>query len=216
MEKLLTKNDLFQKLRSYSCTPDDDVIRFKQKVKEELLKCPELLYALNNKTLESELFDEDGNINAEYDDKTGEIIPLGEWDRYFPYNIRPFVFIPETQTFTDNFLCYTVGFREVPRYNATECYMQVVFTIICSSEPEQAVDSITGQSRADLIGAILREKFNWSNIFGLQCKLVSNQEDIKDTQYISRTLTLEITKPNSIAKTPLHGRTVVSNNGIRR
>ena len=29
MEKLLTKDDLLQKLRSYSYTPDDDVIRFK-------------------------------------------------------------------------------------------------------------------------------------------------------------------------------------------
>ena len=190
MEKLLTKDDLLQKLRSYAYTPDDDVIRFKEKVKERLLKCPELLYALNNKELEGELFCEDGSLNAEYDEKTGEIIPLGEWDRYFPYNIRPYVFIPETQAYTDNFLCYTTGFREVPRYNDTEYYFQIIFTILCSSAPEQAIDSLTGQSRADLIGAILREKFNWSNIFGLQCKIVSNQEDIKDTNYISRTIIL--------------------------
>ena len=80
MEKLLTKNDLLQKLRSYAYTPDDDVIRFKEKVKEKLLKCPELLYALNNKELENELFCDDGTLNAEYDENTGEIIPLGEWD----------------------------------------------------------------------------------------------------------------------------------------
>ena len=41
MEKLLTKNDLLQKLRSYAYTPDDDVIRIKERVKEKLLKCPE-------------------------------------------------------------------------------------------------------------------------------------------------------------------------------
>lgn len=216
MEKLLTKNDLLQKLRSYAVTPDDDVIRFKQKIKEVLLKCPELLYALNNKELEDELFTEDGKINAEYDEETGEIIPLGEWDRYFPYNIRPYVFVPETQTFTDNFLCYTVKFNEVPRYNDTECYVQIIFTILCNSDVEQAVDSLTGQSRADLIGAILREKFNWSNIFGLQCKLVSNQEDIKDTRYIARTMILEITKPNSITRTPLRGSTAIINSGLRR
>lgn len=215
MEKLLTKNDLLQKLRAYSYTPDDDVIRFKQKIKEKLLKCPELLYALNNTGLESELFNPDGTINAEYDEN-GNIIPLGEWDRYFPYNIRPYIFIPETQAFTDNFLCYTVGFREVPRYNDVEYYIQVIFTILCSSAPEQAVDSLTGQSRADLIGAILREKFNWSNIFGLQCKLVSNQEDIKDTNYISRTLILESTKPNGITNTSLRGNTTIINNSVRR
>lgn len=216
MGKLLTKNDLLQKLRSYAITPDDDVIRFKQKIKEVLLKCPELLYALNNKELEGELFTEDGKINAEYDEETGEIIPLGEWDRFFPYNIRPYVFVPETQTSTDNFLCYTVKFNEIPRYNDTECYIQIIFTILCNSDVEQAVDGLTGQSRVDLIGAILREKFNWSNIFGLQCKLVSNQEDIKDTRYIARTMILEITKPNSITRTPLRGNTAVINNGLRR
>ena len=215
MEKLLTKNDLLQKLRAYSYAPDDDVIRFKQKIKEKLLKCPELLYALNNTELESELFNPDGTINAEYDEN-GSIIPLGEWDRYFPYNIRPYIFIPETQAFTDNFLCYTVGFREIPRYNEVEYYIQVIFTILCSSAPEQAVDSLTGQSRADLIGAILREKFNWSNIFGLQCKIVSNQEDIKDTNYISRTLILESTRPNGITYTPSKGNTTIINNSVRR
>ena len=75
---------------------------------------------------------------------------------------------------------------------------------------------MTGQSRADLIGAILREKFNWSNIFGLQCKIVSNQEDIKDTNYISRTLILESTKPNGITKTSPKGNTMVINNCVKR
>ena len=216
MKEILSKDNLLEKMRSYGYTPDDDVIRFKEKIKSELLKCPELLFALNNKKLESELFNSDGTLNATYDNDTGEIIPLGEWDRYFPYNIRPFVFIPETQTFTDNFLCYTVGFREIPRYNDIECYMQIIFTIICSSAPEQAIDSLTGFSRADLIGAILREKFNWSNIFGLQCKIVSNQEDIKDTNYISRTLILETTKPNGIVGTPFKGKSSIINNNIRR
>lgn len=216
MEKLSTKNDLLQKLRAYSYTPDDDVIRFKEKIKETLLKCPELLYALNNKELESELFCSDGTLNAEYDEKTGDIIPLGEWDRYFPYNIRPYVFIPETQAYSDNFLCYTTGFREVPRYNSTECYFQITFTILCSSVPEQAIDSLTGQSRADLIGSILREKFNWSNIFGTQCKIVSNQEDIRDTNFISRVIVLELTKPNGVTNTPLKSNSIIINNSVRR
>ena len=34
MEKLLTKNDLLEKLRSYAYTPDDDVIRLKERVKD--------------------------------------------------------------------------------------------------------------------------------------------------------------------------------------
>ena len=216
MEKLLTKNDLLQKLRAYAHTPDDAVIRFKEKIKENLLKCPELLYALNNEELQDELFLPNGNINAEYDDETGEVIPLGEWDRYFPYNIRPYVFIPETQAHTDNFLCYTAGFREISRYNATECIFQVVFTIFCNGAEEQVVDGLTGQSRADLIGSIIRERFNWSNIFGLQCRLVSNEETVKDNRYVVRTIVFEIVMPNGITHTPLQQNTMIINNGVRR
>lgn len=216
MDRLLTKKDLLHKLRLYNVTADDDVMRIKQKIKEKLLRCPELLFALNNSKLESELFDSNGNINAEYDEKTGELIPLGEWDRYFSYNIRPFIFVPETQAFTDNFLCYTVQFHEIPRYNEVECYMQIIFTIMCSSAPEQAIDLFTGQSRADLIGSILREKFNWSNIFGLQCRLVSNQENIKDTNYISRTLIFESVMPNGVVETSLNKKTRYINNDVRK
>ena len=55
-EKLVTKNDLLNKLRAYRTTPDDDVILYKQKIKNALLSNPYLLYALNDKELESELF----------------------------------------------------------------------------------------------------------------------------------------------------------------
>ena len=63
-EKLVTKNDLLNKLRAYNNTPDDENILYKKKIEKALLSNPCLLYALNEKTLESELFDDDGNINS--------------------------------------------------------------------------------------------------------------------------------------------------------
>ena len=39
-EKLVTKNDLLNKLRAYRATPDDDVILYKQKIKNALLSNP--------------------------------------------------------------------------------------------------------------------------------------------------------------------------------
>lgn len=99
-DKLVTKNDLLNKLRAYRTTPDDDVILYKQKIKNALLSNPCLLYALDDKELESELFDKHGNINWEQNEDTKQYEPLGEWDRYFGSNslIRPFLFIPDTQT----------------------------------------------------------------------------------------------------------------------
>ena len=61
-EILTTKKDLLDKLRAYADNPDDDNIRYKEKIHDALLSNAELLYALNNEELESELFDEDNNL----------------------------------------------------------------------------------------------------------------------------------------------------------
>ena len=130
-EKLVTKNDLLNKLRAYRTTPDDDVILYKQKIKNALLLNPCLLYALDDKELESELFDKHGNINWEWNEDTKQYEPLGEWDRYFggTSNIRPYLFIPDTQTEVKHYICYQVSFDEMPRYQDTLKYTNVTFTI---------------------------------------------------------------------------------------
>ena len=57
-EILISKDDLLNKLRAYTLTSDDENIRYKEIIKNELLKLPELLYALHNEKLEPELFNE--------------------------------------------------------------------------------------------------------------------------------------------------------------
>ena len=109
-DKIVSKTDLLNKLRAYRKTFDDDNIVYKQKIKKALLSNPYLLYALNEKDLESELFNDKGNINWEWDEKNKKYEPLGEWDRYFGSNsnIRPFLFIPDTQTEVKHYICYQV------------------------------------------------------------------------------------------------------------
>ena len=62
-----TKDDMLNKLRAYTHNPDDDNIRIKNQVYQILLHCPELRYAIHDAELESELFDEDGNLNVDED-----------------------------------------------------------------------------------------------------------------------------------------------------
>lgn len=196
-EKIIEKKDLLNRLRDYSINPDDDNTRYKEKIHDELLKCPELLYALNNKELESELFDGDKlNIDGE----TGEL--LGEVDRYFgeSSNIRPYLFIPETQTDVKHYVCYQVMFDELPRYNNVQKYTTITFNIFVNGKDR--TDKLTGIPRHDLIASIIREKFNWSNIFGMQAHLVSSKESITDNNYLVRTLIFQTTDTNSITYTP--------------
>ena len=197
-EILTTKEDLLNKLRAYASTPDDDNIRYKEKIHDALLSNVELLYALNNEELESELFDGD-KLNI--DKETGEL--LGEVDRYFGdnSNIRPYLFIPDTQTDVKHYVCYQVAFDELPRYPNIQKYTEITFNIFVNGKDR--TDKLTGIPRHDLIASIIREKFNWSNIFGMQTHLISSKESITDNNYLVRTLIFQITDVNSITYTPL-------------
>lgn len=214
-EKLVTKNDLLNKLRAYRTTPDDENIQYKKKIEKALMLNPCLLYALNEKSLESELFDADGNVNWEWNNEIGEYEPLGEWERYFGSNsnIRPFLFIPDTQTEVKHYICYQVAFDEMPRYQDTLKYTNITFTIFVHGNDRY--DKLTGIPRHDLIASIIRERFNWSNIFGMQTHLISSKESTTDNNYLVRTLVFQVVDTNGIYKTT-DGKSSIMNYGIRR
>ena len=207
-EILTTKEELLNKLRAYAETPDDDNIKYKDIIKKALLNCPELLYALNNKELESELFDEDGNLLIDKD--TGEL--LGEVDRYFGdnSNIRPSLFIPDTQTTVNSYVCYQVMFDELPRYQNIYKYNEIIFNIFVNGKDR--TDKLTGIPRHDLIASIIRERFNWSSIFGMQSKLISSKESTTDNNYVVRTLIFQIEDTNNIVYTPFDENSYIRNN----
>ena len=209
-EILTTKDELLNKLRAYADTPDDDNIRYKEKIHDALLNNAELLYALNNKELESELFN--GN-ELNIDKETGEL--LGEVDRYFGdnSNIRPYLFIPDTQTEVKHYICYQVSFDEMPRYQDTLKYTNVTFTIFVHGNDRN--DKLTGIPRHDLIASIIRERFNWSNIFGMQTHLVSSEESTIDNNYLVRILVFQVIDTNGIVNTT-NGKTSLSNYQLRR
>ena len=207
---ITTKEELLNKLRAYADTPDDDNIRYKEKIHDALLNNAELLYALNNKELESELFDGD-KLNI--DKETGEL--LGEVDRYFGdnSNIRPYLFIPDTQADVKHYVCYQVAFDELPRYSNIQKYTEITFNIFVNGKDR--TDKLTGIPRHDLIASIIRDRFNWSSIFGMQTHLISSKESVTDNNYLVRTLIFQIVDTNGIVTTQ-NGKTSVTNYQLRR
>ena len=195
-EILTTKEELLDKLRAYADTPDDDNIRIKEQIKDTFLNCPELLYAIHNKELESELFDEDGNLNI---DEDGNL--TGEVDRYFGgnSNIRPFLFIPETQDEVKNYVCYQTSYSDLVRYNDKEKKLIVTFTIFVNGK--DSIDKLTNIPRHDLIASIIREKFAWIGLEISTATPFGDKESTTDNNYLVRTLQYEVTLPNSICKT---------------
>ena len=78
------------------------------------------------------------------------------------------------------------------------------------------MDKLTGIPRHDLIASIIRERFAWSNIFGMQTHLTQNYESTVDNNYVARTLVFELTDLNSKVHTPYGGKPSVVNYGVRR
>ena len=202
---IVTKKDLLNKLRAYADTPDDDNIRIKKQIKDTFLNCPELLYAIHNKELESELFDENGNLNI---DEDGNL--TGEVDRYFGENsnIRPFLFIPETQDEVKNYVCYQTSYSDLVRYNDKEKKLIVTFTIFVNGK--DSIDKLTNIPRHDLIASIIREKFAWIGLEISTTTPFGDKESTTDNNYLVRTLQYEVTLPNSLCKT--EGKNTFYNN----
>ena len=231
MNVILTKGDLLNKLRTYKDAPDDENIQYKEKIEQALLSCPELLYALHEEDSLYDLSDETNwkwdndkkkeiptnacRLNWEINEETGEYEPSGDWEGYFGSNgnIRPFLFIPDTQTIVKHYICYQVAFDESPRYQDTLKYTTIIFTIFVHGNDR--VDKLTGIPRHDLIASIIRDRFNWSNIFGMQTHLISSKESTTDNNYLVRTLVFQVVDTNGIYKTS-NGKTSVTNYGIRR
>lgn len=212
MAELVTKSDLLTKLGAYSTVQDDESVQYKAKIKKALIECPDLLYALNNKQFETELFCDDGTINWNPD--THE--PQGDWELYFGdnSNIRPFLYFPETQDLVMNYLCYQVNFDELARYNDRLKYTQITFTIFVHGK--NSIDKETDIPRHDLIASIIRERFNWSNIFGSQVHLISTKESLTDNNFLTRTLVFQLVDTNGIINTPYGGKTQTINHQLRR
>lgn len=101
----------------------------------------------------------------------------------------------------------------MPRYQDTLKYTNVTFTIFVHGNDRN--DKLTGIPRHDLIASIIRERFNWSNIFGMQTHLVSSKESTTDNNYIVRTLVFQVVDTNGIVKTT-NGITSTSNYQLRR
>jgi len=174
---VMTKEDILNSLRKYKESIDDDNIYFKELIKKTLLKSDKLIYVLNNKEL---LDAEAGN------------------DEYFNISIFPYLKVPEIDSKVSNFLCYSTSFESNSNQNKLMKYGTIVFEILCNFE--NAIDNETGITRHDLIGSIIRELFNWTNIFGNQIMLVANVESTVNDKFSKRTLVFEITNNNGIYK----------------
>lgn len=156
---------------------DDDVIKAKRVIEDKLLNDEDIITALHNTDIGY-----DPDVREQY---------LGE-------NIFSFINIPSAQDKVRNFICFAVDDIEDLKYNENLKLQYVQFMVMVHVDD---IDTPWGMKRHDLLGYLIRDLFNWSNMLGMQLKLIYNKESVTDTNYQCRTLRFETTKPNS----PQHG-----------
>ena len=165
---------------------NDDIIEMKRLIKQKLISDTDILEALHNTDID-----------------------LDSPDEFLGNNIFGFIRIPQTQDTVRNFICFTVDDIEENRFNEIMKTQYIQFNCICHLDD---MKTEFGIDRHDLLGYLVRDIFNWTNIFGLQFKLIYNKESAMDSDYYCRTLKFEATKPN----TPNKARMDNPNDRIRR
>jgi len=151
---------------------DDDISGMKRQIKQTLIADTDILEVLHNPDID-----------------------IDSPDEFLDNNIFGFIRIPDTQDTVRNFICVTVDDIEEHRFNEVMKIQNITFTVIChlsDMKTEYGVD------RHDLLGYLIRESINWTNLFGLQFKLIYNKESTIDGDYYCRTLKFEAVKPNSL------------------
>lgn len=193
-----TKEDS-KRLASLKYVTDYDCIRIKEIIKQKLLNNDDIIHVINNKELQE----------AE-----------AENDEYYGVNILPYYLIPDAQTDSQNYVCFTVGYENVERnftnssrtYNDLQRHLHVVFVVLC--EKKNIKDKDTGIARHDLLGALIQNEFNFTNCFGRKIELISDNETTVDSNYLCRTLVFSQTTDNNITKTQYGNPTRIVNKEI--
>ena len=151
---------------------NDDISRMKRQIKQMLIADTDILKVLHNPNID-----------------------IDSPDEFLDNNIFGFIRIPNTQDTVRNFICVTVDDIEEHRFNEVMKLQDITFTVICHLSD---MKTKYGIDRHDLLGYLIRDSINWTNLFGLQFKLIYNKESTIDGDYYCRTLKFEAIKPNSL------------------
>lgn len=159
---------------------NDDIAKMKRLIKQKLIGDADVLEALNNSAIDLESPDE-----------------------FLDNNIYGFVRVPKIQDTVSNYICFTVDDVEESRWNDAMKTQYIQF--YCISHLDD-IKTEYGIDRHDLLGYLVRDIFNWTNIFGLQFKLITNKEKTMDSDYYCRVLVFEATKPNHLNYARMDGK----------
>lgn len=150
---------------------DDYICRAARVIKEKLYSDPDIIEALHNPDLDP-----------------------NEPDAYIGVNIFDYIRIPGTITEKINYICFDIKQEGLAERNN---HMQNLIYTFAAFAHVDDMDTGIGISRHNLLGYLIRDIFNYSDMFGTQLVEIQDTPGIMDSQHSSRTIMFkEITPAN--------------------
>lgn len=150
----------------------DEIFRYKYKIMKLLTSNQDILHALHNNDLQKG----DGVING---------------DLYRDVCIFDFMKLPDNKQEVKNYICFEVDDNGVGSFTTKRISFRTV-----SHEDDHKTD--WGISRQDLLALIVKEEFDWSNIFGMHVEKQSDNGYVTDDGYCYREIIYVATTPNNL------------------
>ena len=107
-------------------------------------------------------------------------------------NIFPMIRIPGVQDVSKSFICYSIDDMNASERNDIIKQQYIQFVVFVHKD---LVKTKYGVPRHDLLGAIIRDLFNRSHLFGHELKLLNNREGAADNDFCTRTLKFQLITP---------------------
>ena len=147
----------------------DDIIRYKYKTMKLLTSNKDILNTLH--------YNSNHELNG---------------DDYRDVCIFDYMRLPDVKTNVKNYICFDVDDR-----NTYDSRIEkfLTFRVICHKD-DIATD--WGVSRTDLLGLIIKNQFDWSNVFGLTMVKIYDKGLIGDDDYYYREISYKSTTPNNL------------------
>lgn len=163
----------------------DDTERYKYFIMKMLTENQDILWTLNNNSLSEP--DINGNLNG---------------DSFRNVNIFNYLKIPGTQSEVKNFVCFEVD--DVSKFSNTGVMLTKNITFRTVSHEDDCTTD-WGIARQDLLAAIIKNEFDWSNIFGMHLEKIYDKGRISENGYYYREFIYETTSPNNLVNKAKNG-----------
>lgn len=163
--------------RLFTCQKEegfDSISYAKQIILEDIYKDADIFEVLHNEELEQK--------NAVPED-------------YHNVNIFSYLKIPDAQSKVKNFLCFEVNDTEILYSNKIMITKQIIFRTVSHKDD---VETLYGIDRQDLLAALIKERFQWSNVLGTQLVKTYDSAKVAENGYYYRNIHFTQTAPNNL------------------